>query len=69
MNQDNNGWIKIENKEDLPPAGYYWTVSVNGVIRAMVRDNGRIVNDNEYWLNNLAYYQLFSPRKPEPPIY
>lgn len=68
MTQDNNGWIKIESKEDLPPTGCYWVVNLNGEIMTMIRSNG-IVNDNEYWLNNLAYYQQFAPKKPQPPIY
>ena len=68
MKQDNNGQIKIESKEDLPPTGDYQTVTKNGYIRQSLRSSG-FLNDNEYWLNNVTYYQPFSPREPEPPIY
>lgn len=68
MKQDNNGWVKIESKDDLPPTGIYWTVNLNGDIRQSLRSSG-FINDNEYWLNNVTYYQPYSPKKPQPPIY
>lgn len=67
MKQDNNGWVKIESKEDLPPTGNYWTVTKNREIRQSLRSSG-FLNDNEYWLNNVTYFQPFVPRKTEPPI-
>lgn len=66
MKQDNNSWIKIESKEDLPPTGNYWTVTKNREIRQSLRSSG-FLNDNEYWLNNITHYQ--SILTPEPPIY
>lgn len=64
--EDNNGWIKIENEEDLPKEnGIYWTLR-KGLIVPLYKE---IFNDlnKEYWLNTYTHYQPIE--KPKPPIY
>lgn len=68
--ETNNGWIRIESKEDLPtPKGKedVWVLNELGEIHAA---NTCLLSDSrikEYWINTITHYQSIT--KPKLPIY
>jgi hypothetical protein len=64
---DNNGWIKIESKDDLPNCGNYWVVYKDGKISDLSKDFDLVLEDDDYWLKNVTHYQPIN--KPISPLY
>jgi len=68
---NNNNWIKIESKEDLPKIdGYYWVVEENDqspkIMRYVNNPYTKTMND-DWWLKYITYYQRIEV--PKSPIY
>ena len=67
----NNGWIKIESKDDLPKIdGHYWVVDKNETSTRIIRyTNDPYTNQmkNDWWMKYITHYQTIEV--PSPPIY
>ncbi len=69
--EDNNGWIKIENEEDLPKdSAYYWIITNSNNIHLTEYE----VDFKQFFTKDYAYndYEIthYQPiEKPKPPIY
>lgn len=64
--EDNNGWVNVESKNDLPKDSYnYWVFCSDGCVRNL--------KDFEYYENYImpeleaSHYQPIE--KPKPPVY
>lgn len=66
--ENNNGWVKILSKEDLPKEeGYYHIIDLN---RAEMQLAKFYIHHNvivDYWIKNVTHYQPIE--KPLKPIY
>lgn len=71
--EKNNGWIKIENEDDLPEQGGSYYVTRYGKIETAVyvKNNRWLVNGNDYpkttIRHSITHYQPII--KPEPPLH
>ena len=67
----NNGWIKIESKDDLPKIdGHYCVVDKNETSTRIIRyTNDPYTNQmkNDRWMKYITHYQTIEV--PSPPIY
>lgn len=68
--ENNNGWVKIESKDDLPKnSGEYYVIDKfmeTNPCREFF-DNKAYISLNERWLHRYTHYQPIE--KPKPPIY